>query len=159
MVSSQPRDRSKHSFLMPSHGFAFKQMTLALTTVYIRILATTMNFPAPTGPSGVCSSPLELNACFNRGCQTYRKPLRGHLSAPRTQLIRGDKAYIPKGKPVYPRLFRGATVENTPETRARAALWQRNMRGIRRPISPCCSGGKSTVEQLWSTRCAGRYGR
>jgi hypothetical protein len=27
-------------------------------------------------------------------------------------------------------------VENAPETRARAALWQRDMREIRRPISP-----------------------
>src|ERR1035437_6535979 len=105
MVSSQPRDRSKHSFLMPSHGFALLQMTLALTTVYIRILAITMNFPASIGPSGVRSSPLELNACFNCGRQPCRKPLPVSAlpsSRAQTQLICGDDAHIPKGKSVYP---------------------------------------------------------
>src|ERR1035437_6212366 len=111
-------------------------MTVALTTVYIRILATTMNFPASIGPSGVRSSPLELNACFNRGRQPCRKPLHGHIPAPRTQLIRSDKAYIPKGKSVYPRPFKGAMVENTSEIRARTALWLRYMRETRQPLSP-----------------------
>src|ERR1035437_79757 len=53
-----------------------------------------------------------------------------------------------KGNQYTPRLFRGATVENTPEIRARTALRQRDMRETRRPLSPRGLDGNLLVAGL-----------
>jgi hypothetical protein len=171
MVSSQLNDRSKHSSLMPSHGFAEKQLTLALPTVYIRLLASAVNLQSLTGFSGVHQSPSAptLTVAFTVTCNQAAKhsklsfagiPLSMYtFSLHRHNDFVATMRTFLKGTQYIPGPFRGAMVENMSETWAGAAQRRRDLRDNLRPVSTRGLKGKITVCLPWSTRRAGRCGK
>ena len=129
-------------FSCPLTGFHHYNDTYPTDSVH-RDFGLNQELPCANWPFECSSSTLEFKYCFICSCQSCCKPFHGHIPVPRTSLIRGDDAHILKGKPVYPRPFRGAMVENMPEIRTGTALRVRYQRRTHPP------GTRIKMEIYW----------